>query len=231
MSYGPSDGLVDGPGNLLCHGSVATLPLGLGFIVHTFVAFRASMGTRMCINLHVTRLGTRSGRIQLMQWLAVAAILAMVCAAVGGSQSKTGREDPLLDKLIGKWTITRKFPNRTVTNTAECAWVLQHQYVKIHMKDTAQPSQYEAEIFIGYDEEKKRYVAHWIDVFGGGFSATLGFGTKKGNQIEFEFKYPDGELKNTFTWHEDLNTWTSEIIQQDEKGTWVPFCTDTYRRM
>lgn len=170
------------------------------------------------------------GKIQLMQWLAVAAILAMVCAAVGGSQSKTGREDPLLEKLIGKWTITRKFPNRTVTNTAECAWVLQHQYVKIHMKDTAQPSQYEAEIFIGYDEEKKRYVAHWIDVFGGGFSATLGFGTKKGNQIEFEFKYPDGELKNTFTWHEDSNTWTSEIIQQDEKGTWVPFCTDTYRR-
>ena len=29
---------------------------------------------------------------------------------------------------------------------------------------------YEAQVFIGWDEKRSRYVAHWIDVFGGPYS-------------------------------------------------------------
>jgi hypothetical protein len=38
------------------------------------------------------------------------------------------------------------------------------------MKDVQTPSQYEAMVFIGYDNTSERYVAHWIDIFGGRFS-------------------------------------------------------------
>jgi hypothetical protein len=38
----------------------------------------------------------------------------------------------------------------------------------------------------------ERYVAHWIDVFGGRFSETLGYGKRAGDEIDFIFEYPDG---------------------------------------
>lgn len=42
------------------------------------------------------------------------------------------------------------------------------------MKDVSSPPNYEAMVFIGYDNTSERYVVHWIDVFGGRFSETLG---------------------------------------------------------
>ncbi|HEY8226282.1 MAG TPA: hypothetical protein VIG25_13455 [Pyrinomonadaceae bacterium] len=42
------------------------------------------------------------------------------------------------------------------------------------MKDVQTPSQYEAMVFIGYDNTSERYVAHWIDIFGGRFSKDEG---------------------------------------------------------
>ena len=61
--------------------------------------------------------------------------------------------------------------------------VLQRQFLRVHMKDLATPPDYEAMIFIGYDNASERYVAHWIDVFGGRISETLGYGTRAGNRI------------------------------------------------
>jgi hypothetical protein len=36
----------------------------------------------------------------------------------------------------------------------------------------------QAWIFLGFDHRSERYVAHWIDMFGGRASETLGFGTR-----------------------------------------------------
>src|SRR5947209_2187974 len=60
---------------------------------------------------------------------------------------------------------------------------------------------------IGYDNISERYVAHWIDVFGGRFSETLGYGKRAGNEIDFIFEYPDGPFRTNFIWDATRGQW------------------------
>ena len=138
--------------------------------------------------------------------------------------------DELLDNLVGDWKITRKFKTRKVENMATAEWVLNHQFLLIHMKDANSPPQYEANIYIGYDNTGDRYVAHWIDVFGGRFSETLGFGVRSGNNVKFVFEYPDGPFLNTFTWSPEKKSWTFLMQQKDPSGKWALFAEDTLVR-
>lgn len=139
-------------------------------------------------------------------------------------------QDELLDRLIGDWHILREFPQRKAENHAKVEWILNHQFIRIHMRDVNEPARYEAMVFIGFNPQEQRYVGHWIDVFGGQFSETLGFGERDGDSIEFAFQYPDGALTNIFTYRSELDSWTSKIDQQDKDGEWVSFCVDTYTR-
>jgi len=82
------------------------------------------------------------------------------------------------------------------SNTLSAAWVLSHQFLQLHMKDSALPSRYEAIVLIGFVHASGEYVAHWIDTFGGKFSA-VGKGRRTGNSVEFRFEYPDGPFFNT----------------------------------
>ena len=86
--------------------------------------------------------------------------------------------DELLDNLVGEWNLTRKIRGKSLPNSAKVEWVLNHQFLLLHMKDAGPTQEYEAMVFIGYDNAGKRYVAHWIDIFGGSFSETLGFGKR-----------------------------------------------------
>jgi hypothetical protein len=138
--------------------------------------------------------------------------------------------DDLVENLVGKWQLTRTMRGKQVQNTVEAEWVLNHQFVRLHMKDTAVPSQYEAMIFIGYDNASERYVAHWIDIFGGRFSETLGYGRRQGDSIAFVFEYPDGPFHNTFTWNPKTKTWTFLMEQKNSSGKWVQFAKDELKR-
>ncbi len=138
--------------------------------------------------------------------------------------------DNLLDNLVGKWALTRKIRGKEVQNTAEAQWVLNHQFLKLHMKDLASPPAYEAMVFIGFDNTSERYVAHWIDMYGGRFSETLGYGKLDGNAIRFVFEYPDGPFHNTFTWDGTAKTWTFLMEKKSDSGQWMQFAQDTLRR-
>jgi hypothetical protein len=138
--------------------------------------------------------------------------------------------DALIENLIGQWKITRKMRDEVEENLARAEWVLDHQFLQLHMIDPKSPAEYEALMFIGYSHEHQRYVIHWLDVFGGRFSEKE-FGTREGNSIRFVFQYPDGLLHNTFTWNESEQTWVSLMEQQDEEGQWSVFAEDTYRRV
>src|SRR6267378_46730 len=102
-------------------------------------------------------------------------------------ESQDGREhglqDTFLNGLAGDWQVVRVMKNRTAENTVHAEWVLNHQFLRLHYQDVATPSKYEAMVFIGYDEAGKHYVIHWIDVFGGHFSQTLGSGKRDGNAL------------------------------------------------
>ena len=135
--------------------------------------------------------------------------------------------DDLLNNLAGDWKLKREIQGRTVENTVRVEWVLNHQFLRIHMQDVKKPATYEAMVFVGYDNTSERYVVHWIDVFGGRFSETLGYGKRSGNSIKFVFEYPDGPFHNTFTWSPETKSWSFRMEQKNKTGKWVVFARDT----
>jgi hypothetical protein len=148
-------------------------------------------------------------------------------ATAGGPD--TGFKDALLEKLAGDWRITRRHDGETSQHTLRAEWVLQHQFLQLHMKHAADPPEYEAVVLIGYDPLQKHYVAHWCDTFGGQFSA-LGTGRRTGDAIEFAFQYPDGPFYNTFTWDPNAKGWTFRGEASGKDGKRVLFAEDTVRR-
>jgi len=160
-----------------------------------------------------------------------AANITRLCAQEPLDGRKVIFHDDLLDNLAGDWKLTRTIKGRLTVNSVRAQWVLDHQFLLVHMKDVSEPSNYEAMVYIGYDNTSERYVAHWIDVFGGRFSETLGYGKRAGNSIKFVFEYPDGPFNNTFTWYPETKLWISLMEQKDATGKWKVFAEDTLRRL
>lgn len=134
-----------------------------------------------------------------------------------------------LDNLVGDWQISRKIRGTVVGNTLQAAWVLQHRFVQLHMRDVKEPSEYEALVLIGYEEKSDRYVAYWCDSFGPDYAAA-GIGRRKGNAVEFTFNYADGPFYNTFSWDPVASRWTFLMESQQKDGSRVVFAEDSVRR-
>jgi hypothetical protein len=132
-------------------------------------------------------------------------------------------QDALLDQITGRWKLSGTIRGKNVEHTVEAQWVLNHQFLQVFEKDLATTPAYEANIMIGYDNLSERYVAHWLDVFGGRFSETLGYGTRSGDQIEFIFEYPDGPFRTLFRWIADKKQWQWQMRTKNNSGKWVEF--------
>jgi hypothetical protein len=165
----------------------------------------------------------RSINLALLGAIAPASF-AQQSTAVDGPRGRF--EDDLIVNLEGRWKISRQIRGTTVENEARATWVLNHQFLQLHMRDVASPPRYEAIVLIGYVYSDKQYVAHWTDTFGGKFSA-LGRGVRRGNAIEFRFEYPEGPFFNTFTWHADRKEWVFRMESQDRSGERQLFAIDT----
>lgn len=136
-----------------------------------------------------------------------------------------------------------KIAGRGIEPNCEAVWVLNHQFLRIHFIDSKakrlldagdrqETAEYEAMVFIGYDNMSERYVVHWIDVFGGRFSETLGFGKLKGkDSVKFVFEGPDGPLHNTMCLNPANGTWSIVIEQKDRQGRWTTFAVETLHRI
>ncbi len=135
--------------------------------------------------------------------------------------------DPLLDKMVGHWAMNGTLMGRPTMHSVEAKWVLNHQFLGIHEWGAPDPKtgkpQYEAMPMIGYDNMSERYVAHWIDVFGGRFSETLGYGKRVGNEIDFIFEYPDGPFRTNLIWDAALGQWHWHMTQKNTSGQWTAF--------
>lgn len=137
-------------------------------------------------------------------------------------------QDPLLDQLVGAWTMSGSVRGRKVTYTTHADWVLNHQFLKIDMRDVATPPSYEATFYLGYDNMSTRYVAHLVDVFGGRWSETLGFGQKDKDAITFVFEYPDGPFRTTFT--RTADGWAVDMRERAADGQWRDFASYTLKK-
>ena len=148
-------------------------------------------------------------------------------------------EDSLLDKMVGRWKITGTILGRPIQQDCDVEWVLNHQFLKVHfvaaedekLPGSAKETRYEALVFFGYDNMSERYVAHWLDVYGGRFSEALGYGHKEGtNSIRFIFEY-DVPLHNTITWDPMNGRWRMVITQKSQQGEWKQFADETFARV
>jgi hypothetical protein len=171
-------------------------------------------------------------RKSLLLTLVFAVCVQAPAFGVAAQQAADDRDkifrDDLLEKLVGDWKLTRNMQAQSSDHLATAGWILNHQFLQVHMKGGGESQNYEAIVMIGYDELSERYVAHWIDIFGGRVSETLGYGTRTGNSIRFVFEYPEGPFVNTFTWKPETKTWTSLMITKDKNGSWKTFAEDTY---
>ena len=111
-------------------------------------------------------------------------------------------------------------------------WVLQQQFLRLQCEAVApDTSGYESIYFITYNSEKKHYVFHLFDVYGGDYSETLGFGTHEENKLTFQFDYPDGLFQNIFVWNEEDESWKMILRQQTENNTWKLFAEKKLTRI
>jgi hypothetical protein len=139
--------------------------------------------------------------------------------------------DPFLDNFVGDWSVARKMGNgRTVESTVRGEWVLKHQFIQLHYGAGEKESEYEALVFIGFDETAKNYVCHWVDVFGGRYSG-VSHGRLDPNLlgIEFRFDSKEGSLTNKFEFNPETKSWTS-LIRQEENGQWKTFAGEKWAK-
>jgi hypothetical protein len=135
--------------------------------------------------------------------------------------------DALVDHMAGAWKVEGQVAGRDAHHEVRADWMLNHQFLRIQEKTSADApkteSPYDALWFLGYDDASERYVLHLMDVFGGRYSETLGYGTRDGNQIRFVFEYPDGPFHTTFRWSPEKDAWEWLLEQKDKNGKWAPF--------
>ena len=171
-------------------------------------------------------------KIRIVFFLALTLLVGGRCilAQTVSDTPKGGFSDTFLDNLTGEWKLKRAVRGQVAESKVVARWVLNHQFLRMEMDDGKTPSEYSAIILIGFDPRKKSYVIHWMDVFGGTFSETLGYGKREGNKLVFLFEYPDGPFRNTFTWDEKGRSWNFLMQNGDKVGNWKLFAEDDLTR-
>ena len=128
--------------------------------------------------------------------------------------------DDLLDHLVGNWHDTATAHGHMFTTEVDVSWVLNHQYLLIHLKSNevipwwhVQMEYYE---YIGYNHYQQRYTVHEMTIEGDedpseGFS----YGFRNGNEFKTVSKIGvDSLIVQRFTWAPASGTWTI-------KSNWV----------
>jgi len=163
----------------------------------------------------------------------LAACLIFACAAVLAQERKDGPgvrfDDDLVSRLEGRWELTRVIRGQEAKNAVECDWVLEHQFLRVRMKDLATPPKYEAHVYIGWSNAKQRYDIHWMDVWGGHYSGH-GEGKRTGDSIEFRFG-DEGAFFNTFAYDRAKDAWTTTLQNSDKSGKRSLFATERWQRV
>jgi hypothetical protein len=157
-------------------------------------------------------------------------ILALlILTTVAAAAPPPAFEDALLDRMTGTWVLRGTIAGKQTTHDLVCEWVLGHQYVRIREisreKGAGGQPEYEAIVFIGWDEKAGRYACLWLDSTGGGGLAAqaIGQGQRKGDEIAFLFKGADGSIfHTTFVYAKDTDTW-QWLMDGEANGKLEPF--------
>jgi hypothetical protein len=141
------------------------------------------------------------------------ALPLLLCSATVAFPQQAPVNSPLLDHLVGRWVLRGTIAGQDTTHDVKAEWVLEHHYLRIHevsrqKNDNGEP-QYQATIFIGWNEATKEYACVWLDVYGGLTSESIGVASPKENELRFVFKDDKGAItfNNDFVYDGKASTW------------------------
>ncbi len=100
-------------------------------------------------------------------------------------------------------------------------------FTELHMKDAAPVPEYEARVFIGYDDDSNAIIAHWMDSFGARYSIPHGTGTMTESMIRFIVPYEGRPFRDTLIYESANRSWRLVIESKQEDGTWKHFARYT----
>jgi hypothetical protein len=156
------------------------------------------------------------------------AMLATILAALTVVAQQPPVNSPLLDHLTGKWLLQGTVGKQPVIHDVDAEWVLQHHYLRFRevsrdKNDKGEP-QYEATVFVAWNEKIKQYSCVWLDVYGGATAESIGLAMPKENELAFVFTDEHGETSftNTFIFDPKTNTWDNRL-DNVFKGEAKPF--------
>jgi hypothetical protein len=155
-------------------------------------------------------------------------LVAIVFTALMTMGQQAPVMSPLLDHLAGKWLMQGTVGKQAETHELDAEWVLQHHYLRFRetsrdKNDKGEPN-YDATVFIGWNEKSKQYACVWLDVYGGLTVESIGVATPKENELTFVFTNEQGEksFTNTFIYDPKTNTWDNRL-DNIVKGEVKPF--------
>ncbi|MFY9805293.1 MAG: hypothetical protein WA211_03685 [Candidatus Acidiferrales bacterium] len=152
----------------------------------------------------------------------------LVCWATVAFGQQPPLNSPLLDHLVGKWVLRGTIAGQETTHDVTAEWVLEHHYLLIHevsrQKNAKGEAQYEASIYLAWNEPTKDYACVWLDVYGGLNATSIGVAVPQGNELAFVFKDEKGEVsfKNDFVYDAKAGAWEWRM-DNVEKGVAKPF--------
>ena len=162
-------------------------------------------------------------------------LIGILYSSVVLSQQTTF-QDSLLEHMVGKWVLQGTIAGKETTHDIVAEWVLGHQYMQFHEtsreKNAVGQAEYEAIVFIGWDQPSSQYACLWLDVTGGGglSAQAIGHAKPNGDEIAFLFKGSDGStFHTTFVYDRSADTWRW-LMDSEENGKLQPFARVMLRR-
>ncbi len=136
-----------------------------------------------------------------------------LCSATVAFAQQPPVNSTLLDHLVGRWVLQGSIAGQDTIHDVNAEWVLEHRYVRIRevsrQKNAKGEPQYQATIYVGWNEDTKDYACVWLDVFGGLAPVSFGVASPKQNELPFVFKDDKGAItfSNDFVYDAKANTW------------------------
>ena len=155
--------------------------------------------------------------------LTIFLFVVVVAFAVSAQQPKS--ENPILGQMTGNWVLQGTISGHETTHDVESAWVLGHEYIRLHEVSREQNAQgqaaYEAIVFIGWNQSSNDYTCLWLDSTGAdGISPqAIAHGKRTGDEIAFLF---DDNFHTTFVYNKSSDTW-QWLMDNDDHGKLSPF--------
>ena len=137
-------------------------------------------------------------------------------------------QDSLLNHMTGSWILQGEIAGKGTVHDIKAEWVLGHQFVLIketsHEKNASGRPEYEANVYVGWDQPAGEYICIWLDVWGGITSQSIGRTKPNGDAIPFLFRDKDNRtvFHTTFTYDKTTDTW-KWMMDNDENGKVQPF--------